>query len=160
MESRSECGCATLGKKRVLKREDILHYRGWGYLQFMCSFQGSVLPELWKWALSYAAVAAAWKGVYEFTQESERWSHVDLSTHQLLSVPIAFLIVFRANVAHDRFWEGKMHLERFYGSLRVIAQKTLVRCLLIQLATQLLARLVQHATGSLSAASLTSCCRI
>ena len=47
-----------------------------------------------------------------------------------------------------------MHLERFYGSLRVIAQKTLVRCLLIQLATQLLAHLVQHATGSLSAASL------
>ena len=64
-------------------------------------------------AAAYAAIAAAWKGVYEFTQESERWSHVDLSTHQLLSVPIAFLIVFRANVAHDRFWEGALHITHY-----------------------------------------------
>lgn len=61
-------------------------------------------------AAAYAAIAAAWTGLYEFKQEIERWSRVDVSTHQMRFVPIAFLIVFWANVAHDRFWEGALHV--------------------------------------------------
>jgi len=125
MENREECGCAILGKKRVLKRSDILQYRDWRWTRFMSTFQGSVLQELWKWALLYSSVAALWMTLFQYTKHNDNWNQVNLSTHKFLSVPIAFLIVFRANVAHDRFWEGKGHLEKFHGSLRTIAQKTL-----------------------------------
>ena len=89
----------------------------------MSTFQGSVLQELWKWALCalpvpaavlvhfnclavYSSVAALWMTLFQYTKHNDNWNQVNLSTHKFLSVPIAFLIVFRANVAHDRFWEG------------------------------------------------------
>ena len=71
----------------------------------MFTFQGSVLPELWKWALCalhlpaavlvhfnclavYASVAALWMTLFKYTKHNDNWNQVDLSTHQLLSVPM------------------------------------------------------------------------
>ena len=81
------------------------------------------MQELWKWALGAAETAMLanllnalvagyglagffWVTVYKITEEWDEWNDVSLEVHKLLSIPIAFLIVFRSNVAHSRFWEG------------------------------------------------------
>merc|ERR1712166_1265981 len=116
-----EC-CATYGEGRVIKRGDLLQYRSW---QFLFTFKGSVMQELWKWALGYGMVGFFWVTVYKITMEWEEWDDVSLEVHKLLSIPIAFLIVFRSNVAHSRFWEGRGHMGSLYGTLRSMARKAI-----------------------------------
>jgi len=117
-----EC-CLGTAAERVITRAGLLEYRSWKYLPFMFTFQGSVMHELWKWFLGYGFIGLGWAVTYELSSDWDQWDNVSLEVHKLLAIPIAFLIVFRSNVAHNRFWEGRTHLATLYGTERTIARK-------------------------------------
>ena len=67
---------------------------------------------------------------------------MSLEVHKLLAIPIAFLLVFRSNVAHQRFWEGicplvtisidcsgvagRAHMGELFATMRSVLRKSTV----------------------------------
>jgi putative membrane protein len=90
---------------------------------FLFTIKGSVFGQLWKWGLVHAILAAIVAVSYKHTNDDDFWNDIKIDTHKLLITPIAFLLVFRSNVAYGRFWEGRGHMGAFYKELRDIARK-------------------------------------
>jgi len=115
--------CGIFGANRVRTRADLAAYRTWNYCRFMFTMTGSIIGRIVKWGIAYGIVAAGVAFAYKHTKDEDFWNDITMDSHKLLLIPLAFLLVFRANVAYGRFWEGRGHMGGFYKELRDICRK-------------------------------------
>ena len=93
----------------------------WNLLRL--DWEGSVFPNVFP----YAAVAALVAGFIKLDEHLE-WEHFTalhndaLFDHsyslQVWATSVGFLLVFRGNLAYQRFWEGRQHVARFSSYLQ------------------------------------------
>lgn len=103
-----------------LNRWHMQRYRTWSFVGFMCQVRGSVLGELWPWCLFFGLISFAEVAVSKWVYKLEFRDDY----HRLLIFPISFFLVFRANAAYARFWEGRKHFGTFNFALRELTRRT------------------------------------
>ena len=90
--------------------------RSW--LRVIFRWRGSILPEVWPRILLLVLVIYA-------SYELLGWQHWRFSmltesekNLQMLGGTMSFLLIFRANQANARYWEGRTYISRFFADVR------------------------------------------
>merc|ERR1719373_837799 len=92
----------------------IEYYPGKWQVSFIFQLHGSVFPKALMWALPSSALCLFLK-LYSFNHWQGKDSLTVSQVWVAYNFVLGFLIVFRTNQAHERFWEGATILQQVRG---------------------------------------------
>ena len=106
----------------MLPKELSTHWTG--FITEIFVFQDTVMPTLLPQILVAFALGLAAQIVKmrscgaDVVAAAECQTTFDITGHQVVSVSLGFLLVFRTDWAYDRYYEGKASLGQLYGGMR------------------------------------------
>lgn len=89
------------------------------------SWTGSTLSRTYPECLVSMVLTALFVGVVDNIPDGEGWKHMtwyNKTGHDLLIMPLAFLLVYRTGMAYNRFFEGRGHVGKMVLSARELAR--------------------------------------
>ena len=105
-------------------RRHVVEYRLWsagvlGSLRFLFRVSGTVWTEIFGHLLCLVLLTVAFLMIHTFAHEVD----VSLTGHQIVLVPMSFLLVFRCSNSYQRYWDGRSLLGSLVYSCRELVSK-------------------------------------
>jgi len=82
----------------------------WGGLSLLLIFRGSALVSNVHWGIISAAICVAivlFDPLQDYTTSTVKHPY----THQIFSLFLGIILVFRSQISYQRFWEGRTHMQ-------------------------------------------------
>eukprot|EP00754_Rhynchopus_humris_P013213 Rhum_TRINITY_DN14317_c4_g1::Rhum_TRINITY_DN14317_c4_g1_i1::g.80319::m.80319/K08994/yneE; putative membrane protein len=105
-------------------RRHVVEYRLWsagvlGSLRFLFRVSGTVWTEIFGHLLFLVLLTVAFLMIHTFAHKFD----VSLTGHQIVLVPMSFLLVFRCSNSYQRYWDGRSLLGSLVYSCRELVSK-------------------------------------